>query len=402
MKVKREPILDGEKRWFELLEGGFVMASDGVMRFVEKILVDESVASATRKSRDPDRDSVQGDQRGMPMPIEDSPESPRRDDPFGLSPPSNASDTDAAQPGCGFLCFRQRPNDPPNFMSEILILGLIVPYAGFLGSVLIWTHVYPVCPAWVYAWMMSTLGVAVWLFLHGFQHFPRPQKPLTLQDQLPGFTHPLRNHVWGTFLLFMAFAGCAFGRYNYYANKFPVVSLDDRQVYKDVTASDDPMLYRDAGLLHFSKTSKIEPTMFRGFRYQNKEYCTAPILDGGIYVGYFATGTDCCDESFHCGTGSQGIVMPKYESRIFSPPNSHNFFAIAAGAAAETFHLELREEPIFVKLTSDVAQERDAWLSLIFGFTLLPAFIGPLLCLIVCTVSIIFFRRKMHKKVTSG
>jgi len=312
--------------------------------------------------------------------------------------PPSTSDADLPQSGFGFLCFRQRPNDPPFFMLEVAILGMVAPYIAFLGSVLMWTHGYSLCPAYVYSWMILILIIAVLLCMHGWQHLPKSQRHPTLQDHLPGFTHPNRNHVWGTFLLIMTFGGCVFGRYNYYANKFPVVSLDDRQVYKQVTAGDDPMLYRDAGLLNFNDKSKINPTMFRGFRYQGRDFCAAPILDGGIYAGYFATGINCCEEKFQCGTGSQGIVMPRYEKRMFSPPDDHKLFALAAAAVSETFHLELRNDPIFVKLTPSALHDRDAWESRTFGYTLLPAFIGPLLCLIMSTVTIILFRRKMHKK----
>eukprot|EP00397_Hematodinium_sp_SG-2012_P047445 GEMP01053976.1.p1 GENE.GEMP01053976.1~~GEMP01053976.1.p1 ORF type:complete len:222 (+),score=29.73 GEMP01053976.1:318-983(+) len=207
--------------------------------------------------------------------------------------------------------------------------------------------------------------------------------------------HPKRNLVWGLFSLLMVSSGCLIGRQNYYAHRFPIISIDDRQIYEDVDASKDTHLFSDAGLIYFAEAAHVDASMYRSFQFQGKSFCAAPILNGGSgMVGFFAIGTNCCDGTFDCGSGKQGIVLNRYERRMFTPPDQHEYFAIAAAAATETFGLTLRPDPIFVHLTENAAKDRAMSESRLFGYTLLPSLVGIFGCLVASTVLIILFRRQ--------
>lgn len=202
--------------------------------------------------------------------------------------------------------------------------------------------------------------------------------------------------MWGSFCLLMVFSGCVIGRHTFYAHQFPIISMEDRQVYEGVSPSKDPMFFSDAGLIYFSEGARVDASMFRSFQFQGTDFCAAPILDGGSHAGFFAIGTDCCKGAFDCGSGLQGIVLHRYEQRLFAPPDQHEYFLIAAAAVAETFGLTLRENSIFVSLTKDAMAQKQKWQSRVFGYTLLPSLVSMFVCLFVCTALIICFRRKLR------
>jgi len=295
----------------------------------------------------------------------------------------------------GFLCFRQRQNDPPNFILEVVMFGMVFPYLIFEGGTLMWTYVYHICPAAVYGFLTVCLVLAIGLIVHAWQFVPRAQKRPTLQEDLPGFLHPKRNEVWGVFLLLMTLAGCLVGRHNYYKNIFPIISFDDHQVYRGILPSSNPSHFQDAGVIYFASAAYVDPSMYRSFQYQGTSFCAAPILDGSAQTGFFATGIDCCVDTFECGTGSHGIVLRRYEERIFAPPSQEEYFFFAAKAASETFGVAIRTSPLFVELTTDATAMRKRWQSHAFGYALLPSLVGILACIIVATTNIIVFRRKL-------
>lgn len=101
-------------------------------------------------------------------------------------------------------------------------------------------------------------------------------------------------------------AGLVVGCYIYYKHMIYYHAYGDLRKYTNVAASSNCAEFSDAGMLLFTKDSKVDTTLAVGMISPEEEgtiFCVAPIVDGSMNkdspISFWAIGTNCCQERAH-------------------------------------------------------------------------------------------------------
>mmetsp|Transcript_57113 Transcript_57113/g.105605 ORF Transcript_57113/g.105605 Transcript_57113/m.105605 type:complete len:384 (+) Transcript_57113:95-1246(+) len=173
------------------------------------------------------------------------------------------------------------------------------------------------------------------------------------------------RRAWGLLCLLSSFSGCLVGIYaNYhYMRSYDMYSLG--AWYSDVWPMEHPIAWRDAVAVEFSQGAHLAVDKAGGYK-ADKVYCVAPVMpveSAPQEVGFWAVGTDCCEEhgKFTCGAAKMGsarggLVVEQGNGLMGS---NREVFEEAARQAAAQQHLKMLSPPVFLRWSSDLKHDME-------------------------------------------
>lgn len=204
----------------------------------------------------------------------------------------------------------------------------------------------------------------------------------------------------GMLCLLATLLGMTLGLYDYYKYGQGYYVYQASRVYSDVSATDSPGAYQDAGTITFSDQAAIDTSRAVGYKDRGSLFCVAPVIDttqlevpkpGAIapQVGFWAAGIDCCEPrgAFWCGPLLEtkvrgGLVVRDATPFIHKVVPS---FQTAVQEAATAYGLQAPEDSILVEWTQDTSLAGgDIW-SQCTGFysRAVSAYLIVLICIVV-------------------
>lgn len=188
--------------------------------------------------------------------------------------------------------------------------------------------------------------------------------------------------VNGICVMFVATLSVLLGIYCFqtYMKSFEIYSK--AMVYNGVAPNINPGAHRDAGVINFADGAFVDGTKSIGIR-NGDIYCAAPIMPRDIrepaaqkLVGFWAVGINCCisggrssKSDFRCGedrltgnghskkAGSGLVVLDENAVGIEEIP----MYMKAVKLSSQAHDIKSASKPIFVKLSADVAADRDQY-----------------------------------------
>mmetsp|Transcript_104822 Transcript_104822/g.303386 ORF Transcript_104822/g.303386 Transcript_104822/m.303386 type:complete len:379 (+) Transcript_104822:172-1308(+) len=155
------------------------------------------------------------------------------------------------------------------------------------------------------------------------------------------------------------------------------------QTYHNVLASAPGDAYRDAGELHFAKSSSVRVEAAIGYRAR-PTYCVAPIMDDGGAGGvpgqpvglpqgraatFWAVGIDCCGTrgEFSCGGSGSGITAVRAAPDGIFEHRTKEFLKAIKQACAIGDLVAADSDPILVHILDNPSANRSRMLLLGIG-----------------------------------
>jgi len=220
---------------------------------------------------------------------------------------------------------------------------LLVPWVMFFVIMTVFTHSYRHTKwlAWVVVVLFALISIA-FMWIHS----------------RPG-GRPRYYLFMGMLCTLAVFFSTVIGICNYYQHMQGWHIYNESRHYENVLSAESPEAKTDAGKIHFSVDTYVDPTRSVGFE-SGKQYCVAPVLSDATdrEVGYWAAGTDCCrhrgrfdcDDAWNEKAHSGFVIMDTSPLRKAALPQ----FQKAAEEAAAVYDYSLPDKLIFLRWVQDL------------------------------------------------
>lgn len=326
---------------------------------------------------------------------------------------------DACAERMGFVEPEKKPRDPlRELMVSALVWAFMIPYASFLGSVLVFSGFH--CPqptghrgtgsAFVFGTIADSFVLALLLYLAVLLALPRWR-------------------LYGVFLVAISLTGSYAGHLNYMKNTGFYCESGRRREYSNVRPEAKAEEYRDAGIVHFSQSAVLGKEMSLGLLLDGVVYCAAPILEAKHFAEaqaatqvqaagaepaaseasgqvqaatpavpavallkraeFWAVGENCCarEGGFHCDQAEDvdsrsGAVLREPGEPWLLRVGQDDEIKQTVRATAERYDIELPKKPILVRWGKDLDKIRLKWLSSAIGRVIVMA-LGALVLFVV-------------------
>lgn len=168
-----------------------------------------------------------------------------------------------------------------------------------------------------------------------------------------GFLALSRSRPWqllGFLCLIAVVLGHGLGSYS--RKQYLVVDMIYRNSvsYDNVLPNSDPLAFKDAGSLTFSRGTLVDSSRSVGYM-DGDLWCAAPVVSGAYqnYAGFWAVGTNCCRQRgyFACGDVLNASVLGGLMILRESPVNEQ--YKKAALMAAVTYGVAIPDSPSFIQ-----------------------------------------------------
>jgi len=153
------------------------------------------------------------------------------------------------------------------------------------------------------------------------------------------------------------------GVQNYNENRVLVLSAEAGRDYTDVSSTENPVVYADAGTITF-KEAILDDRSAVGLLGYNGVACVVPIVNQHLtasgerpVVRFWAVGKDCCKRrgDFACDSALDldvrgGIVVqPPGEEALFAQKANYDQYLAAVAAATDLYGLDASSPPLLVR-----------------------------------------------------